>query len=84
MLPAASNESAVAGLPINAAPASAISNGIGATADSAIFAAAMSTIAAEMASLSTATVIDFYRRFARRQAEDRHYLRVSRLATGFW
>ncbi len=50
----------------------------------AIFAAAMSTIAAEMASLSTATVIDFYRRFARKQATDRHYLRVSRLATGFW
>ena len=50
----------------------------------AIFAAAMSTIAAEMASLSTATVIDFYRRFARPRATDRHYLWVSRLATGFW
>ena len=37
----------------------------------AIFAAAMSTISAEMASLSAATVIDFYRRFARRQADDR-------------
>jgi Na+/proline symporter len=50
----------------------------------AIFAAAMSTISAEMAALSTATVIDFYRRFARPGADDRHYLRVSRLATGFW
>ena len=50
----------------------------------AIFAAAMSTISAELASLSTATVIDFYRRFVRREADDRHYLRVSRLATGFW
>ena len=50
----------------------------------AIFAAAMSTISAEMAALSTATVIDFYRRFARPDASDRHYLRVSRLATGFW
>jgi len=50
----------------------------------AIFAAAMSTISAELASLSTATVIDFYRRFARPDADDRHYLRVSRLATGFW
>jgi Na+/proline symporter len=29
-------------------------------------------------------VIDFYRRFARPEASDRHYLRVSRLATGFW
>ncbi|MBI2188985.1 MAG: sodium:solute symporter [Acidobacteria bacterium] len=50
----------------------------------AIFAAAMSTISAELASLSTATVIDFYRRFARPGATDRHYLLVSRLATGFW
>jgi Na+(H+)/acetate symporter ActP len=50
----------------------------------AIFAAAMSTISAEMAALSTATVIDFYRRFARREGTDRHYLLVSRLATGFW
>jgi Na+(H+)/acetate symporter ActP len=50
----------------------------------AIFAAAMSTISAELASLSTATVIDFYRRFARREADDRHYLRVSKLATGCW
>ena len=50
----------------------------------AIFAAAMSTISAEMASLSAATVIDFYRRFVRREADDRHYLRVSKLATGFW
>jgi SSS family solute:Na+ symporter len=50
----------------------------------AIFAAAMSTISAELASLSTATVIDFYRRFARPDADDRHYVRVSRLATGFW
>ena len=31
----------------------------------AIFAAAMSTISAELSSLSTATVIDFYRRFVR-------------------
>jgi Na+/proline symporter len=50
----------------------------------AIFAAAMSTISAELASLSTATIIDFYRRFAVRDATDRHYLRVSRVATGAW
>jgi hypothetical protein len=37
----------------------------------AIFAAAMSTISAEMASLSTASVIDFYRRFVRHEATDR-------------
>jgi SSS family transporter len=50
----------------------------------AIFAAAMSSISAELAALSTATVIDFYRRFIRVEASDAHYLRVSKLATGFW
>ena len=50
----------------------------------AIFAAAMSTIAAELASLSTATVIDFYRRFIRPEATDRHFLNVSRVATAVW
>jgi Na+/proline symporter len=50
----------------------------------AILAAAMSTISAELASLSTATVIDFYRRFVRPEASDAHFLRVSRLATAFW
>ncbi len=50
----------------------------------AIFAAAMSSIAAELNSLSTATVIDFYRRFARKEASDAHYLAVSKIATGFW
>ena len=50
----------------------------------AIFAAAMSSIAAELNSLSAATVIDFYRRHYRKSASDRHYLRVSKVATGFW
>jgi Na+(H+)/acetate symporter ActP len=50
----------------------------------AILAAAMSTISAELASLSTATVIDFYRRFYRKEASDSHFLRVSRVATGLW
>jgi Na+/proline symporter len=50
----------------------------------AIFAAAMSTIAGELSALSTATVIDFYRRFVRQDASDAHFLRVSRIATAFW
>jgi len=50
----------------------------------AIFAAAMSAISGELSSLSTATVIDFYRRFWRPDGEDRHMLLVSRIATGFW
>ena len=50
----------------------------------AIFAAAMSTIAAELSSLSTATVIDFYRRFVRPDGADAHLLMVSRVATVAW
>ena len=50
----------------------------------AIFAAAMSSIAAELNALSTATVIDFYRRLWRTGASDAHYLTVSKLVTGFW
>jgi solute:Na+ symporter, SSS family len=50
----------------------------------AIFAAAMSTISAELAALSTSTVIDFYRRWIRQDGSERHFLVVSRLATGFW
>ena len=50
----------------------------------AIFAAAMSSIAAELNSLSTSTVIDFYRRHFRKTASDAHYLRVSKWATGCW
>ncbi len=50
----------------------------------AIFAAAMSSISAELASLSTATVIDFYRRHYKTEAPDSHYLNVSKIATGLW
>jgi solute:Na+ symporter, SSS family len=50
----------------------------------AIFAAAMSTIASELNSLATASVIDIYRRLLRPVASDSHYLAVSRVATGFW
>ncbi|MCW5977816.1 MAG: sodium:solute symporter [Bryobacteraceae bacterium] len=50
----------------------------------AVFAAAMSTISAEINSLATVTVIDIYRRHIRKQAPDRHYLRAARLATVFW
>lgn len=50
----------------------------------AIFAAAMSTISAEINSLATVTVIDVYRRHVRKEAADRHYLWASRWATAFW
>ena len=50
----------------------------------AILAAAMSTISAELASLSTATVIDFYRRWWSADATDAQLLWVSRSAVGLW
>ena len=50
----------------------------------AIVLAATDSIAGELNSLSTATVIDFYRRWVRRSAPDSHYLTVSRIATGAW
>ena len=50
----------------------------------AVIAAAMSAISGELNSLSTTTVIDFYRRWIRREATDAHFLMVSRAATGFW
>jgi SSS family solute:Na+ symporter len=49
-----------------------------------VFAAAMSSIAAELNALSTASVIDFYKRWIRPNADDTHYLTVSKGATVFW
>ncbi len=50
----------------------------------AVIAAAMNAISGELNSLSTATVIDFYRRWFKPEASDAHFLRVSRWATGLW
>ena len=50
----------------------------------AIFAAAMSSIAAELNSLATSSVIDIYRRLLKPDATDAHYLFVSKLMTAFW
>jgi len=49
-----------------------------------VLAAAMSSIAAELTALSTTSVIDFYRRWVKDDADDAHYLKVSRAATVFW
>lgn len=50
----------------------------------AVLAAAMSSVAAELNSLSTVTVIDFYRRWVRAEATDAHFLNVSKLSTALW
>jgi SSS family transporter len=49
-----------------------------------VIAAAMSSIAAELNSLATTSVIDFYRRWVEPEATDAHYLTVSRGATILW
>ncbi|HEY7394854.1 MAG TPA: sodium:solute symporter [Gemmatimonadaceae bacterium] len=50
----------------------------------AVIAAAMNAISGELNSLSTTSVIDFYRRWFKPEASDAHYLVVSRMATAFW
>ena len=50
----------------------------------AVIAAAMSAVSGELASLSSTTVIDLYRRWVAPDADDAHYLKVSRAATGVW
>lgn len=50
----------------------------------AIFAAAMSSIAAELNALATATTLDFYRRLFKPEATDSHYVAVGRFSTFIW
>ena len=50
----------------------------------AIFAAAMSTISAEINSLATVSVVDVYKRHVKKDGADRHYLAAARWATAFW
>jgi Na+/proline symporter len=44
----------------------------------------MSSVSGELNSLSTATVIDFYRRWIKPDASDQSLLQVSKVATGLW
>jgi len=50
----------------------------------AIISASMSSSAAEINALASVTVIDIYKRLARGDASERHYLIVSKMATIFW
>lgn len=50
----------------------------------AVLAAAMSSIAAELNSLATATVVDFYRRWWKPEASDAHYLTAGKISTALW
>lgn len=50
----------------------------------AIFAAAMSSVSAELNALATATTIDFYRRHFNPNGTDKQYVFFGRVATGIW
>jgi len=50
----------------------------------AMFAAAMSTAAGELSALSSATILDFYKRLWVQDASEAHYLRVSKVSTVAW
>ena len=50
----------------------------------AVLAAAMSTVESELSALSTATIVDFYRRFRKKPASERHFLRAGRVGILFW
>jgi SSS family transporter len=51
---------------------------------SVIFAAAMSSISGEIAALSSASMIDFYKRFVKPKASDLHYFRAGQVSTAVW
>ena len=63
---------------------SQLSGGLAGLIIAVIFAAAMSSLSGEFNSLATASLIDFYRRYLKKSASDRHYLAVSRVFTAFW
>lgn len=50
----------------------------------AIFSASMSSTSAELNALASTTMIDIYKRLIKKDANDKHYLRISKLATVFW
>ena len=50
----------------------------------AVIGAAMSAVAAELNSLSTVSIIDFYRRWFKPEGSDAHYLFASKAATAIW
>lgn len=49
-----------------------------------VFAASMSSTAAELNALASTTVVDVYRRLVRPHASERHYVLAGRVATVFW
>ena len=49
-----------------------------------IFAASMSSSSGELSALATTSIIDFYKRFVKREASEKLYLMVSRIMMALW
>ncbi len=49
-----------------------------------VFAASMSSTASELNALASTTIVDFYKRFLKRERTDRHLVVVSKIATVLW
>ncbi len=49
-----------------------------------VFAASMSSTASELNALASTTIVDFYKRFMKRERSDRHLVVVSKIATVLW
>jgi len=49
-----------------------------------VFAASMSSTASELNALASTTIVDFYKRFLKRERSDRHLVVVSKVATVLW
>jgi Na+/proline symporter len=50
----------------------------------AVLSASMSSTSAELNALATTTVIDIYKRLIKKEADDKHYLNVSKISTVLW
>ena len=50
----------------------------------AIFAASMSSTASEINALASTSIVDVYKRMIKKEASEKHYVFVSKLATVFW
>ena len=49
-----------------------------------IFAASMSSTSGELSALATCSIVDVYRRHIKRNGEDQHYVKISRLSMALW
>ena len=49
-----------------------------------IFAASMSSTSGELSALATCSIVDVYKRHIRKDSEEKHYVKVSRLSMALW